>query len=35
MPAMDMDHFVTFMKAQDKAAQIREHNPHLAMDLPG
>ena len=35
MPAMNIEHFVTFMKAEDKAAHIREHNPHLAMDLPG
>ena len=34
MPAMAMDHFTTFMKAEDKAAHIREHAPHLAMDQP-
>jgi len=35
MPAMRMEDFVTFMKAEDKAAHIREHNPHLALDMPG
>ena len=35
MPAMRMDDFVTFMRAEDKAAHIREHNPHLALDMPG
>ena len=34
MPAMRMDDFVTFMKAEDKAAHIREHNPHLALYTP-
>lgn len=32
MPAMGIESFVTFMQAEDKAAHIREHNPHLAME---
>ena len=34
MPAMRIEDFVTFMKAEDKATHIRVHNPHLAIDQP-
>jgi uncharacterized protein with GYD domain len=34
MPALRIEDFVGFMKAEDKAAHIREHHPHLAIDLP-
>jgi hypothetical protein len=34
MPAMRMEDFTPFMQAEDKAAHIREHNPHMALDMP-